>query len=160
MKLLVNAPSGKQEVIEVGEGGGYFDPSRVLWDEREDGPLPEITLGGMVRNGGALEFSQDRMDEHTEASGPTRAQRKQARAEAVAAIKVTTTSGKTFDGDEDSQARMARAVLIAQATGLTETSWTLADNTIATVTLPELTEALALAGQQQAALWPIPPEIT
>jgi hypothetical protein len=55
----------------VGEGGGYFDASRVLWDEREDGPMPEITLGGMVRNGDALVFDQARMDEHTVASAPT-----------------------------------------------------------------------------------------
>lgn len=70
-KLLVNAPSGAQEIIEVGEGGGYFDPARVLWDEREDGPLPEITLGGMVRDGGdALVFDQARMDEHEAALNP------------------------------------------------------------------------------------------
>lgn len=56
MKLLVNAPTGVQELIEVGEGGGYFDPARVLWDERTDGPLPEITLGGMVRVGNALQL--------------------------------------------------------------------------------------------------------
>lgn len=60
-KLLVNTPVGKQEVIQVCEGGGYFDPSRVLWDEREDGPLPQITLGGMVRDSGKLVFSQDRL---------------------------------------------------------------------------------------------------
>lgn len=64
-KLLVNAPSGAQEIIEVGEGGGYFDAARVLWDERDDGALPAITLGGMVRKGGALVSSQARMDEHT-----------------------------------------------------------------------------------------------
>lgn len=69
-KLLVNAPSGAQEIIEVGEGGGYFDPARVLWDERVDGPLPAITLGGMVRQGSVLVFSQDRMDEHTAALRP------------------------------------------------------------------------------------------
>lgn len=60
MKILVNAPSGEQQVIELGDGGGYFDPSRVLWDEREDGPMPEITLGGMVREGGALAFDAAR----------------------------------------------------------------------------------------------------
>lgn len=70
MKLLVNAPTGRQELIEVGDGGGYFDPSRVVWDEREDGLLPEITLGGMVRNGGGLEFRQVRMDQHVAASAP------------------------------------------------------------------------------------------
>lgn len=63
-KLLVNAPTGQQEIIEVGEGGGYFDAARVLWDEREDGPLPAVTLGGMVREGAKLVFSQARMDEH------------------------------------------------------------------------------------------------
>lgn len=63
MKLLVNAPTGKQEIIEVGEGGGYFDETRVVWDERTDGPLPQITLGGMVRSGSALVYSQQRMDE-------------------------------------------------------------------------------------------------
>jgi hypothetical protein len=48
-KLLVNAPTGEQQIITVGEGGGYFDINRVLWDERIDGGLPDITLGGMVR---------------------------------------------------------------------------------------------------------------
>lgn len=43
-------------MIEVGEGGGYFDPARVLWDERADGPLPAITLGGMKRVGKNLVF--------------------------------------------------------------------------------------------------------
>lgn len=61
MKLLVNSPGGQQELIEVGEGGGYFDSSRVLWDEREDGPLPEITLGGMRRAGSSLVFDADLM---------------------------------------------------------------------------------------------------
>lgn len=87
---------------------------------------------------------------------PTREDLKAARTEAVARIQVTTSSGKTFDGDEDSQTRMARAILIGQATGLTTTQWTLADNSVAMVTGAELTEALALAGQLQAELWPIP----
>ena len=54
MKLLVNAPTGDQEIIEVGEGGGYFDASGVLWDERTDGPMPDVTPGGLVRSGNAL----------------------------------------------------------------------------------------------------------
>jgi hypothetical protein len=59
-KLLVNAPSGRQEIIEVGAGGAYFDPDRVIWDERVDGPLPEdVQVGGMVRTGSALAFSQE-----------------------------------------------------------------------------------------------------
>ena len=80
---------------------------------------------------------------------------KQARADAVAKIKVTTSTGKTFDGDEDSQQRMARAVLIGQAAGITQTTWTLSDNTAQTVTLAELIEALMLAGLEQSRLWVI-----
>ena len=55
-KLLVNTPTDGQQVIEVGEGGGYFDQARVLWDEEQDGPLPDITLGSMTRVGDALEY--------------------------------------------------------------------------------------------------------
>jgi len=65
-KLLVNTPSGKQDLLEVGEGGGYGDLSAVVWDEGNDGPMPDgITVGGMVRSGSSLVFSQDRMDQHT-----------------------------------------------------------------------------------------------
>ena len=53
-KLLVNTPRGAQEIVEVDEGGGYFDATRVLWDERTDGPLPVITIGGMKRAGNGL----------------------------------------------------------------------------------------------------------
>src|SRR3990167_7876853 len=61
-KLLVNAPTGDQRVIEVNESGGYFDESLVLWDERKDGPLPDVTLNGMVRNGNSLAFDQTKFD--------------------------------------------------------------------------------------------------
>lgn len=61
-KLLINNRNGYQEIIDVCEGGSYFDPSAILWDERVDGALPEITLGGMVRNGDVLEFDQATAD--------------------------------------------------------------------------------------------------
>jgi hypothetical protein len=66
---------------------------------------------------------------------------------------VTTSTGKGFDADETSQTRMVRALQAAQITGLSETAWTLADNTTAWVTLAEMQEALALAMQAQAAVW-------
>ena len=56
MKLLVNTPTGLQELIKIGEGGGYFDASRVIWDERVDGAIPDVTVGGMVRQGDQLVF--------------------------------------------------------------------------------------------------------
>ena len=156
MNLLVNTPTGAQEIITVGEGGGYFDAALVLWDERIDGALPDITLGGMVRINGELVFDQARMDQHLTALEPqTRAAAKIARALAVEAIKVTTQAGNTFDGDEVSQGRMSRAI-IALSTGLAPSvTWVLADNSTIEATSAELTEALVLAGMAQASIWVI-----
>ena len=80
---------------------------------------------------------------------------KAVRAQAVEAIKVTTKAGNTFDGDETSQGRMARAI-IALSTGLAPSvTWVLADNSTIEATSAELTEALVLAGMAQAAIWVI-----
>lgn len=78
---------------------------------------------------------------------------KAARAQAVARITVTTTAGNTFDGDETSQTRMARAVLVLQATGTPSVNWVLHDNSVIEASAAELAEALARAGAAQAALW-------
>jgi hypothetical protein len=77
----------------------------------------------------------------------------------VAAITVTTQSGNTFDGDETSQGRMARAVVALD--GLPQdpaptVNWVLADNTVIQASKYELREALMLAGAAQAAIWVIP----
>jgi len=80
---------------------------------------------------------------------------KAARQAAVEAIKVTTAAGNTFDGDETSQTRMSRAI-IALGTGLAPSvNWVLADNSVIQAPAAELTEALVLAGQAQAAIWVI-----
>lgn len=63
-KLLVNSPNGYQQIIEITATGSYFDNARVLWDERTDGTLPAITLGGMVRQGDSLVFDQPTKDAH------------------------------------------------------------------------------------------------
>jgi len=88
--------------------------------------------------------------------GAEREAAKAAREAAVAAIKVTTAAGNTFDGDEISQGRMSRAI-IALSTGLAPSvNWVLADNSVIQATAAELTEALVLAGQAQAAIWVLP----
>lgn len=56
-KLLVDAPTGFQELTNVEQSGGYFDPTRVLWDERQDGVFPTEMIpevGGLVRSGTKL----------------------------------------------------------------------------------------------------------
>jgi hypothetical protein len=76
----------------------------------------------------------------------------------VDAITVTTQAGNTFDGDEISQTRMARAIIGLSAqpqSPIPEITWILADNTNKSVTAAELTEALALAGAEQASVWVI-----
>lgn len=65
MKLLVNTPQNTQEILEIDVSGGYFDNTRIVWDERIDGILPEITLGAMVRENNKLVFSQSKLDEYT-----------------------------------------------------------------------------------------------
>jgi hypothetical protein len=155
MKLLIDTPSGVQEVIEVFEGGGYFDPARVLWDERSDGQLPAITLGGMVRTGETLMFSAERKAQHDAALAPTRDDLKAQRQAIVEAITVTVNE-KVFNGDETSQGRMNRALRVADITGQTSCTWVLADNTPATVTKEELAQALALSMQAQADVWVLP----
>lgn len=66
-QLLVDAPNGEQWLLTVDDTGGYFDPQRVLWDTSINGELPNITVGGMVRNGDSLVYSQAREDQHSAA---------------------------------------------------------------------------------------------
>ena len=77
---------------------------------------------------------------------------KKLRDAAVAAIKVTV-NGKVFDGDEVAQGRMARAVAVADITGINTCQWKLADNTVVTVSNDELQQALSLSLQAQGDLW-------
>ena len=85
-------------------------------------------------------------------------QKKALRAEAVSKITVEV-DGMVFDGDETAQDRMARAITMFQANNLPadyQTDWVLADNTIAKVTVTQLSQALLLAGKEQTALWTVP----
>lgn len=76
---------------------------------------------------------------------------KSEREERVRAI-VVEVGGLRFDGDEDSQNRMARAVAAADSL-LDTTEWTLADNTIAMVQIQTLKTACRLAGEEQTRIW-------
>lgn len=71
---------------------------------------------------------------------------------ALAEIVVTTTSGKTFDGNETARLNMLSAITAAGVVGQTSSQWKLADNTVEVVTLDEIKEALALAIQAVGAI--------
>ncbi len=89
------------------------------------------------------------------------AKAKRVRESAVAQIKVTV-DGMEFDGDEVAQGRMSRTIAVAVAQGAdletTTRTWVLADNTVATVTVRQLAQALELAGNAQTTLWTVPYE--
>ncbi len=54
IKLLVETPVDTQELITIHSSGGYYDESKVLWDERKDGKFPsnmKSKVGGLVRSG-------------------------------------------------------------------------------------------------------------
>lgn len=78
-------------------------------------------------------------------------EKKQTRETAVATIKVTTTAGNTYDGDEISQTRMARAIVVMSETDTI--GWVLSDNTVVVIDKAELSEALKRAGAEMARLW-------
>lgn len=99
------------------------------------------------------------------------AEKKAERAVEVNSI-VVSVDGMDFDGDEDAQRRMTVAISTARAKADKvnassetkenyldyQTTWVLADNTIATVTIAQLVDACMLAGQKQTELWTKPYE--
>ena len=96
----------------------------------------------------------DLVKEQAENEAQALADWKASRAEAVANIVVTTTSGKKFDGDEQSQIRMGlKQNLLVDGE---ETLWSLADTPtgfMSVVTKEELKEACELAGAETTRLW-------
>lgn len=108
-------------------------------------------------DGGGIYWDGTPEEEQAYLTDPVRLREeaKEIRQRAVEAIKVTTSSGRIFDGDETSQGRMARAIIAMQALGVPTVTWVLADNTAIQATVMELVEALALAGAAQAQMWVI-----
>lgn len=124
-------------------GDAWNTPARYM---TELGPLPE---------GAMLEAPAKTAEE---LATEELAQAKAERADAVSKITVTV-DGMVFDGDEISQERMSRTITAAMATGedvSAITTWVLADNTVAQVSIKQLAKALRLAGEKQTELWTVP----
>lgn len=105
-----------------------------------------------TEEGGRPESVETR-DPEAKAAEQLREYLKQERAKAVDSIIVMTESGKSFDGDETSQQRMSRAIQTLQIANQTSTSWVLANNDVAEVSIQELAEALMRAGLEQSRIW-------
>ncbi len=114
-KLLVNSPSGEQEIIEVDVTGKYFDLARVLWDERIDGPMPEIVAGKMQRSGNALVVAEQLLPAHLAAIlWKTRSDKiKQLQAGYVSAVySPIEHAGQTWGADADSRNLLAQVLAV------------------------------------------------
>jgi hypothetical protein len=143
---------GRAEMFKVFEIQPSEKPTCDPLTEKVVVAQPALVDGQWVRQWSIEPMTEE---EREQAAAKRRLELKAQREAAVAAIKVTTAAGNTFDGDETSQTRMARAILRMQAAGAPSVTWVLADNTVIQATAAELTEALALAAAAQAAIWVI-----
>ena len=64
-------------------------------------------------------------------------------------IIVTTSNGNVFQGNEESQDRMSRSIISLSILGQDYIDWILYDNSVVSISLEELKEALVLANQEQ-----------
>jgi len=75
------------------------------------------------------------------------AELKRAKTDALTKI-VVEVDGKSFDGNETARLNMISAIQASELLDITENAWKLADNSVATVSVADLKEALALAIQE------------
>ena len=83
-----------------------------------------------------------------EAIEQARVELKQAKEVAKASIKVTTSNGNVFDGNMESRVNMQNVITASEILGQTTADWKLADNSVVTVDIAEIKEALALSIQE------------
>lgn len=98
----------------------------------------------------AIESIQNQKKYEESQEPPARKLFKQQRAKAVECMQVDV-NGMTFDADEISQGRMARAAISMNDTETV--TWILADNTVVQVDKSTMKAALKKAGLAQAAIW-------
>lgn len=127
-----------------------YPPAAAAWCNQNNAYISEIK-----RENGKRRFQIVAIPDPTaeEIAAHELAQAKAERADAVSKI-IVTVDGMAFDGDEESQQRVARSI-IALEDGETM-PWVLYDNTIAEVTKEQLKQVLRLAGQKQSELWVVP----
>lgn len=128
---------------------------RTVFDELTKNSATYRLVQDPETNARSIEKIPEKTPEEQAADEMSEAKAK--RAAAVAAIKVTV-DGMEFDGDEESQSRMARAITAAEAAKQDTTVWVLANNVPTTVTKAQLSQALALSMQEMAKLWTVPYE--
>lgn len=150
-------------MYEIGQiFDGEYSPEVAVWCGENNAYIKEIEAVEGVRQFKIVTIPEPTKEELAEQA---LTQAKQERAEEVSKITVEV-DGLIFDGDEDSQTRMARTITASQALGLPEDStisWAMADtnaNKVEQVTIAQLSKALYLAGCKQSELWCKPYGVT
>jgi len=82
----------------------------------------------------------------------THKEQKAQKLKALKELTVTTEAGNTFDADDQSRANMNEAITAAAVLGLTESPWKLHDNSVVTISVDEIKEALALGIVEKGAI--------
>lgn len=131
---------------------GEYSPFAAVWANKNNAYIEEIAQAD-----GKRRFQIVKSPEPTpeEIEAQKLAQAKSDRAEAVGKITVEV-DGMVFDGDEKAQSRMARAIQAAEITGAESTHWVLADNSVSTVKVAQIKQALAKAMTVMGELWTKP----
>lgn len=132
---------------------GLYPDGCVEWCEKNRATLEELAPVNGVRRFQIVGIPEPTEEELAELALE---QAKAERAAAVASITVEV-DGMLFDGDEQAQERMARAVLMAESPEET-IEWVLADSTVAIVTAAQLRRACRAAGKAMGELWVKPYE--
>lgn len=131
----------------------YIDPkTKDIFAYEADGSQDEFIKPGLVpiSDGELAELRKPTQEQlNRDAYNKSRLDRNNA----VSNIKVKTSIGNTFDGDEVSQGRIARTIVAMQSADTQSIKWKLADNTITDVAISELVEVLNLSVAEQTKLW-------
>ena len=158
LKQLLNA-SIPADAEEVGDWHLIHEGTKPEADNTHKVEFDGIKLvdGAYTKTYRLEEMTAEEIAEReAQAEAERLAQAKEERAEAVSLITVEV-DGMVFDGDETAQDRMSRVASIADQDELsTELPWVLADNTVATVTVAQIKDALRKALYAQAELWVAP----
>lgn len=140
-------PETKEVLIAVGDDVEFFESMGYT----DIGDVEKAYDGKHYLHGYAPQKPQDMID------AEELARAKAERADAVSRITVKV-DGMAFDGDEAAQSRMARAIQAAEASGLTQAKWVLANNEVAVVTVDQIKKALSQAVITMGDLWTVPYE--
>lgn len=139
---------------------GEYPPEAALWCNSNRAYIEELEKEGDTRRFKIIGIPDPTKEELLEMGMK---KLKNERAEAVSKL-IVEVDGLKFDADEESQSRMSRTITAALSLGVDlseeKRTWVLADNTIAEVSIKQLSEALRLAGDAQTELWTVPYETT